>query len=333
MGKIKIDNEIKRLTRALESDKRSRDDAIEDLLKNEDFFSWLFNPREDDPDVLNQEKKFYVTLSSAKYIKAMVRVLEDDPLEYSRTAASYITSITDYSEKMAAEHINNCIKEVKAGKLGKRQFELQQDKMDAYMESVAKLRNLTKSIITDKAKEISKRSLIPKKLITSILLHSPGPRYIEKSQLGTYVDDALISLYTYIEDHSEELFDIFRKNSSRRWTPFFAGLFGEGNLPDIAMIVLLEGFKRKKPNSSRTLDNAWSSITMWALDSLEEADDRLRDQMISLYVKRITAMFSGKTRSFDLRENLLTLDGDVYPKLKKTVSKYKDKIEPIITKK
>ncbi len=192
MGKIKIDNEIKRLTRALESDKRSRDDAIEDLLKNEDFFSWLFNPPEDDPDVLNQEKKFYVTLSSAKYIKAMIRVLEDDPLEYSRTAASYITSITDYSEKMAAEHINNCIKEVKAGKLGKRQFELQQDKMDAYMESVAKLRNLTKSIIADKAKEISKRSLIPKKLITSILLHSPGPRYIEKSQLGTYVDDATV---------------------------------------------------------------------------------------------------------------------------------------------
>jgi uncharacterized membrane-anchored protein YjiN (DUF445 family) len=333
MAKFKIENELKNLNRALETDKTSRDIIVEDLLKSEDFFSWLFNPPSDDPEVVNVENKLYVTLSGSKFIKSMIRILEHDTMEYSRTAACYITSITKYAEQIGAEYINNCIKERKAGKMGARQFDIHQEKIDNYMRNIKKLRVLTKSIISEKAKEISKRSGLPKKLITGILLQSPGPKFISKYQLGTYVNDALKTIYTFIEENPEELYDIFRKNASRRWTPFFAGLFGESNLPDIAMIVLLEGFKRKKPNSSKTLDNAWNSITIWALDSLEDSDDHLREQMIELYIKRITAMFAGNNRSFDLRENLLTLDKDVYPKLAKTVSKYKDKIKPIITKK
>jgi hypothetical protein len=138
-------------------------------------------------------------------------------------------------------------------------------------------------------------------------------------------------IYGYVEDtepFSRLLDTLFGKEKS--YSELFTYLFGEDKLCDVAMFVLLEGVHRLNKYNNPDIRKVWDSITDWALHQLESSPEILRNQMIELYIKKVSKMFEND--SYDLRCDLLKLSKDLFPNLVASIDKYRTKIKEITKK-
>lgn len=331
MGKFNIEKVIRKIENLPQLPKHERPALLLAILSDEDVLQWIFNPPENDPDVVTQENKLYEAFCDSDILKALNKINDEyEDGDLSRTAANVLRTIATLCKNNIAELINDLGKDRKNGKIGKNVYDVEVEKLEKHFKRAKKVeKELIPKIIAAKVSGVSKDTGVPKSIVSYVLTHTPGPKFITKKTLDYYVNITLTYLYDVIEKSPNELYDVFPKKASRRWTTFFGEIFGNNNIEDIAMIVLLEGIKRKKSGCSSTLENCWNSLTVWALDNLEGSEDNTRDQMLEIYVKRLINMFTGN--SLDLRVDLLKIPADRYPKLSKSIDKFRDQIKPIMT--
>lgn len=326
--------EIKDVFKFLENfsdfSKSEKVSTMEKLLKNKDFKKWLFCPDTHDKTIANDASRLYESLTKAKVMKCIIVTLDKNDFKFDRTTATIINSVANIALEAGSERINELVDSRKRGEISDKAYKKYREEAEEYLEVAKTLKKASKILIKDKAKKLAKVTELPKRLCYETLTTTPDHQFIDKFRVGVYLNNLLHNIYEIIEEESSSIFYIFSNGGgSYVWDDFFGYVFGDDDLVDIATFCLLEGFQRIKKYSSKAVTSAWDSLTEWALKQLEEAPESLRDQMLELYIKKITKMFQNVSERYDLRVDILNLP-DKFRNLNKSVSKYKDRIQSIL---
>lgn len=301
---------------------KKRRKVIKALFYDEDFIKWLFQPKKV-PNLNTQVTDMYAEFTKPVVMDAMVDAIKEEGYhEFTRSHATFLFSVANIAIQGNNEMLDEISKKKKAGTLSSREIRERMDRVDDSNDTVADLLKVAKKIIKRDASKLARETRLPKYVCITALHSVPEVEYVDRYKIGFYLNNLLNSIYSDVEANGD-----FEKHV--RWKAFFREVFGEENVVEAATFILLEGVHRvDKYRNSDDVRECWDSLTSFALRELNDAPQKLRQQMIELYIKRIDKMFAN--RSFDLRVNLLDLSKRLFPELSDTVDKYSDKISEIL---
>jgi hypothetical protein len=297
--------------------------TIKKILENKDFMESLFKPKPS-PTITEEINTLYEEITKNKCIEAINVFIEKYGVkDLNRTHATFFYSIANLSLQKNNEKLNKFAAEKKSDKISNKDYEKLSEKIKENNKNIIKLLSNLKFIIRGEAKDISKKTNIPKYICITALHSVPETELIDRFKIGFYLNNLLNLVYSEIESKGEF-------NKAPNWKRFFKFLFGEEGVVEAATFILLEGVHRiDKYKGSSSVIECWNSLTDFALKELDEAPDSIRNQMIELYIKRIAKMFAnGK---FDLRVDLLSIDKSIFSKLGSSIENYSDKIKAILS--
>lgn len=303
---------------------KKRRKMIRKLFFDESFIKWLYQP-EKVANLTELVSDLYEEFTKKIVMDAIIDVVKEEGYyEFNNSHATFIFSIAN----IAIESNNDALKEAhqqkKDGEISARDYKTIVSRVEEINESVAKLIKLARKIVKRKASEIARESNLPKYIAVAALTTVPEPKYVNRYQIGIYLNSLFNTIYSDVNENGE-----FDKNV--RWRTFFKEIFGKDNVIEVATFILLEGVHRiDRYANSKDVRVCWDSLTSFALKELNDAPNALREQMIELYIKRIDKMFNNK--SVDLRVDLTDLNERVFPNLVKTIERYTDKICDILSR-
>lgn len=302
--------------------RKKRKKIIANLFFDEDFIEWLFQP-EDIPNLAEVVGDFYAEFTKPQCMKAMIDCIDDEGIhEFDRCHATFLTTVAN----IAIQNNNDILEELeiarRAGDISRRESNGAASRIDDINGIVATLLKRARKIVKRDATRLSRDSRLPRYITISALTSIPDPKYIDTFKIGYYLNNLFSTIYSDVEENGE-----FEEGV--KWRVFFKEIFGKENVVEVATFILLEGVHRiNKYENSSDVRECWDTLTVFALNELNDAPTQLRNQMIELYIKRLDKMFSN--HAFDLRVNLLKLDDELFPKLVDTINKYADKIVNIL---
>lgn len=315
---------IKRLT-SEKTGKGKTSEILEDMVFSKDFMEFLFKPK-NVPNLAQVVEELYAALCRPVAIKALVNLITEEGYdEFNRSHATFFYSLALIALDANNEREEENAAKRKEGKIGNREFNETKDKCEEYSKYVKKLFKCTKKIVKDMAKNISEESHIDRDICRIACYTIPEPEMIDRYKIGRLLDSFLTEMYDYAQKNGTSI------SGNANWKVFFRKLFGKDNLAEVATFLLLEGHNRRTEyQSDDNVIEIWDSLTEFALVQMNSAPEQLRDQMLELYLKRITKMFSNGT--YELRVNLLDIPGmkSKWPQLAESVSKYADKLKEIM---
>lgn len=303
---------------------KKRKKVIKALFFDHEFIEWLFKPKKV-PNLNTLVTDIYAEFTKPIAMEAMVDAIKEEGYhEFTRSHATFLFTVANIAIQGNNESLDEISDKKKRGTLSSREIRDRVDRIDDANDIIADLLKVTKKIIKRDANKLARESRLPKYVCMTALHSVPEPEYIDRYKIGYYLNPLLNSIYSDVEANGG-----FERNV--RWEPFFRALFGKENVVEAATFILLEGVHRvDKYKNSDDVRECWDSLTTFALRELNDSPQRIRQQMIELYIKRIDKMFAN--RSFDLRVDLLDLSEKMFPELVETVGKYADKIVGIISR-
>ena len=311
--------------------RRKRKNVMDELLFDPDFIKWLFQP-EDIPNLTGVVTDFYEEFTKIPTMQAMIDVVDEYGFEdFDRSHATFFTSVANIGIQTNNDALYEIEHSRKSGEISRKDSRDLVADIDLSNELIIKLMKYSKKIVKRKAKNLAKDSGLPKYITLSAFTSIPDPKYIDTFKIGYYLNNLFTTIYSDVEEMGG--FD-----NHVKWRVFFKDIFGEKNLADVATFILLEGSNRIEKYSSEDVKECWDTLTVFALQELNDTPGAVRDQMIELYIKRLDKMFGGAltkgTNSLKtlLRINLLDLDDIIYPKLANTVSKYASRLKKILSR-
>ena len=291
-------------------------------LTSEDFYGWIFTATPDQvPNYSELAEELYTTVSKRKALKAIVETFDEyDYDEFPRTASTFLFSVARFALETADETAEEVRAELNSGKMGKGEAKDIGNDIEKLRGLAAMINKIANKIVKADAKQLSRKSGMPKEVCVSAYKLVPAPEYITKFRTVYFIDLTLKDVYAKVDAYETDLDDI-------DWTEFFKGIYGKQNLLEVAIFTLLEGVGRIKGLSNRNTRKIWDEITAWSLEQLEKADNGSRQHMMDIYIKRLDTMFKNGTT--ELRKDLRTISRKEFPKLAETIDQYKSKIDEI----
>lgn len=309
--------------------RKKRRKIITKLITDDEFMKFLFKPDMSGNAknlVLEQVAKLYECMIKASVIVAILDMVEKEGVsEMTQTQATFFNSLTS----MAIEDSNEILRQLDLLKtkkeISRAEAEKKADAVSEYTRYVAKLMKVTNKIVAKKVDRMHSIVGLPKVYGNIFLINNPEPKYIDKYKIGFYLNNTLSLIYQEADDNGIPIYI-----EEGDWHSIFEVVYGKENIAECATFILLEGAGRlsKYTRHKETVKDIWDSLTAFALDELNRSPDRIRDQMLGLYVKRIDKMFQNGVR--ELRVNLTGIDQLLYPKLMDTVKKFLPKLEEIL---
>lgn len=296
-------------------------------LQNENFLQMIFNPPDDvDRDQLQKEtQNMYILLAHRKVLNCIMDAIEyeeyDSFSDLDRSVGTFLNTIALAGVQASKDFEARTKKDFDSGEISRSEAKEEYRHIEMYNDSLEKLIRMAVKIVKKKAKYAARESNIPTRLSRNVFLMVPDPRFMNRYQIGFYMNRVLTEIYGTVEEYEVDL---------RRadWGEFFKEVFGEKNVVEVANYILLEGLDRMQDYKRSEVKEVWNDLTKFALDALENAPTETQEQMLDLYTKRIARMFQNNT--FELRADLRNLDPTRYPSLSETILKYADKITDII---
>ena len=322
-----MDDFVSFLQNHREFSKEKMDRIMLRTMRNPDFMEHLF-PTGKDTQADGLSEKMYALLIKKRIMKSICRVLEmEGPKTFNRSIATWLYSVATVAittqEKRWKEY-----KEM-YGDLNPRKemarasdARMARENLEEYDAVCVSLVKLIRKIDKRDIKQMVIRANVPEGLAECVVVTVPEIKYVTNFRVGFYLNQVLLSIYRFVDDH--------HYNTSKiDWKEFFRILFGDKNVIEAATFILLEGVHRIDEYGDEVSDT-FNQLTMFALKELEIAPEGLKTQMLDLYVKRISRMFANRT--FDLRANLLDIDPMRFPNLAKTVDHYASQISEIVNR-
>ena len=208
------------------------------------------------------------------------------------------------------------------------EYERMMRKFERYQEDLETILSTARRIIRADARNLNRISGVPKKLCQSGLYTVPDPTLLDNYKIGYYLDLLLNNIYGFV-DMTGGLVD-FRTEVN--WSMYFAKIFGNTKLPDVASLIMLESPDRinQYKNHAAGVGDRWDSLTVWALKNLNSQSSDVREHMIELFLKRVNRRLDkwGLNTRVDLRKIDNIRFGDLYD----TVKKYWGRIEEMSEK-
>lgn len=295
---------------------------MKDYLRSTDFYGWLFNPSKNEiTDYAGIVTGVYGGLcDEARKLELLCDIIEECPQKFGRSTSTFLYSVVNY----AIDSINAAYKAIDRqyaeGDMKKKEAEAKQDNVRKYAATVERLNDALLSIIKKDAKKLAAATELPKSVCKMALKQVPDPCFINNPKVGVYLNTVLANMYTMIDHKETDLDDV-------KWKEFFDFLFGKESRYDVASFILLETPKHIESLSSKRVRKVWDSLTAFALDTLDRADNNSREHVLEIYLKRLARAFENSEN--EVRVDLRSISETEYPNLTKTICRYRDKFDEL----
>lgn len=302
---------------------RKRKKVMRSILFDDEFIGWIFQPTK----VANLTEivgDLYAELSKKKTMETIVEVVKEEGYsDFSRSHAVFFYSIANIAIEGNNDLQAEIIEMKKNGEMSTRDAKRAIAEIKESNEVITDLLKCGRKIIRRDAKRLANNSRLPRYITIAAMTSVPDYEYVDHFKIGFYLNNLFNTIYSDVNENGE--FD-----RGVKWKVFFREIFGKENVVEVATYILLEGVHRiDKYENSEDVHTCWDSLTSFALKELNDSPTAIRDQMMELYLKRLSKMFKNKT--FDLRVNLKDIDEDLFPNLADTIGKYTDKLIGILS--
>jgi hypothetical protein len=304
-----------------------------ETIADEDFLAAVFKPVAGEgytkADISAKLTQLYDSATKRSSIRFIAEAIDDYGYgNMNRASAAFLATLVNLGMATIDTKAMDLGRARDHDEISSREFDRNMEKLNEYQENLQQLLKYAKRIIKGKAKSLASKTGLPKDVCSSALFTVPGYEYVDQYKLGFYLKTVLGNLYGFVNYNPEEFEYEFEDVD---WKTFFGVVFGKERIPDIASLILLEGVESiNKYKNQRDVRACWDALTTFALKSLNQAPESIRDQMLELYLKRLNKMLAD--HNIDLRIDLRMVDDFRFENLANTVSKYKAKIDAVMGK-
>ncbi len=319
--------------------KEAAADILLDYFDDPSFGAAFYSPNPDiDQEKLRKyQKEIYELLGTRRMMGILIDSIELEGCDcFDRTTACFLYSVA-YRAMQASNHrlkdARDAEKSLDAGytqKYSRSDIEKIEQGASEINDRAYDLLRICKKIVRRDAKRIEADTNLNRDFASQLLLYVPKTNFIENHQIGLYMNTILRGLYGYV--HANRV-----STENVKWDKVFQYILGEKSIYEAATSILLEGNNRidqycdKNGEIDPYVEEAWDTLSQFALEALEKSPADIQSHMMDLYTKKVNRMISNGSK--DIRVNMLKISPNRYPELTSAVSKYSDRLKELLDSK
>lgn len=329
---MKYEKAITKLDNFKELSKEKQMKLLKKILTDDELVKWQFDPGQNkQPYSTEMFNKLYNTMSLPTPMRTYELMLDHYGKEaFSRTSIVILHTVLAYALNNHNSLISDYKNELQSSGHNAETKDMK-NRCEKYGEYLDSLKSVIQKLIKPYLKTLSAETGLSKDMLFKALMVAPEVRYIPQQRITSTTINLLEELYSEANTSGFPA-----RGVGVRWKPLFKIIFGTENLPSVAVSILLEGAhhidKYRGSENLIAVRDCWDSLTKYALDELEGSPDKVRNQMLELYLKKAENLINRRNgRPTDLRVNLTRLPGE-FRNIIRTVDLYKNQFDAISDK-
>ena len=329
---MKYEKAISKLEKFTELNKEKQVKLLKKILTDDEMLKWQFDPGQNkQPYTGEMFNKLYKAMAMPAALKSYEPMLNRYGKEaFTRSSIVTLHTVLTYALEIHNSMIESYKNEVSATGANKETKDMK-NRVEKYAEHLDSLKGVIQKLVKPWLKSLSSDTGLSRDIIFKALMVAPEVKYIPQQRITSTTVHLLEEIYS-----EANISGFPAKGSGVHWKPLFKTIFGVENIPSVAVSILLEGAhhidKYRESDNLICVRDCWDSLTKFALNELEECPDKVRSQMIELYLKKAENLINRRNgRPTDLRVNLTRLPNE-FRNMIRTVDFYKNQFDSIAGK-
>ena len=329
---MKYEKAISKLEKFTELNKEKQVKLLKKILTDDEMLKWQFDPGQNkQPYTGEMFNKLYKAMAMPAALKSYEPMLNRYGKEtFTRSSIVILHTVLTYALEIHNSMIESYKNEVSATGANKETKDMK-NRVEKYAEHLDSLKGVIQKLVKPWLKSLSSDTGLSRDIIFKALMVAPEVKYIPQQRITSTTVHLLEEIYS-----EANISGFPAKGSGVQWKPLFKTIFGVENIPSVAVSILLEGAhhidKYRESDNLICVRDCWDSLTKFALNELEECPDKVRSQMIELYLKKAENLINRRNgRPTDLRVNLTRLPNE-FRNVIRTVDFYKNQFDSIAGK-
>ena len=329
---MKYEKAISKLEKFTELNKEKQVKLLKKILTDDEMLKWQFDPGQNkQPYTGEMFNKLYKAMAMPAALKSYEPMLNRYGKEtFTRSSIVILHTVLTYALEIHNSMIESYKNEVSATGANKETKDMK-NRVEKYAEHLDSLKGVIQKLVKPWLKTLSSDTGLSRDIIFKALMVAPEVKYIPQQRITSTTVHLLEEIYS-----EANISGFPAKGSGVHWKPLFKTIFGVENIPSVAVSILLEGAhhidKYRDSDNLICVRDCWDSLTKFALNELEECPDKVRSQMIELYLKKAENLINRRNgRPTDLRVNLTRLPNE-FRNIIRTVDFYKNQFDSIAGK-
>ena len=329
---MKYEKAISKLEKFTELNKEKQVKLLKKILTDDEMLKWQFDPGQNkQPYTGEMFNKLYKAMAMPAALKSYEPMLNRYGKEtFTRSSIVILHTVLTYALEIHNSMIESYKNEVSATGANKETKDMK-NRVEKYAEHLDSLKGVIQKLVKPWLKSLSSDTGLSRDIIFKALMVAPEVKYIPQQRITSTTVHLLEEIYS-----EANISGFPAKGSGVHWKPLFKVIFGVENIPSVAVSILLEGAhhidKYRESDNLICVRDCWDSLTKFALNELEECPDKVRSQMIELYLKKAENLINRRNgRPTDLRVNLTRLPNE-FRNVIRTVDFYKNQFDSIAGK-
>ena len=326
---MKYEKAISKLEKFTELNKEKQVKLLKKILTDDEMLKWQFDPGQNkQPYTGEMFNKLYKAMAMPAALKSYEPMLNRYGKEtFTRSSIVILHTVLTYALEIHNSMIESYKNEVSATGANKETKDMK-NRVEKYAEHLDSLKGVIQKLVKPWLKSLSSDTGLSRDIIFKALMVAPEVKYIPQQRITSTTVHLLEEIYS-----EANISGFPAKGSGVHWKPLFKTIFGVENIPSVAVSILLEGAhhidKYRESDNLICVRDCWDSLTKFALNELEECPDKVRSQMIELYLKKAENLINRRNgRPTDLRVNLTRLPNE-FRNIIRTVDFYKNQFDSI----
>ena len=326
---MKYEKAITKLEKFNDLSKEKQMKLLKKILTDEEIVKWQFDPTQNkQPYSGEMFNKLYKAMAMPSALRTYEPMDERYGKEtFTRSSIVILHTVLSYALEIHNNMIDSYKAEVRESGNNAETKDLK-NRVEKYAEHLDSMKNVIQKLIKPYLKKLSAETSLSRDMVFKALMVAPEVKYIPQQRITPTTIHLLEELYS-----EANVSGFPARGAGVNWSPLFKTIFGVENIPSVAVSILLEGAhhidKYRDSDNLICVRDCWDSLTRYALDELEKAPDKVRGQMMELYLKKAENLINRRNgRPTDLRVNLTRLPSE-FRNLIRTVDFYKNQFDTI----
>ena len=329
---MKYEKAINKLDQFKELGKEKQMKLLKKILTDDEILKWQFDPGQNkSPYSGEMFNKLYKAMAMPPALRTYEPMVDRYGKEtFTRTSIVILHTVLTYALEIHNNMIESYKTELRETGTNAETKDMK-NRVEKYAEHLDSLKSVIQKLVKPYLKTLSSDTGLSRDMIFKALMVAPEVKYIPQQRITSTTIHLLEELYS-----EANISGFPARGSGVHWKPLFKTIFGAENIPSVAVSILLEGAhhidKYRDSDNLICVRDCWDSLTKYALDELENCPDKVRNQMLELYLKKAENLINRRNgRPTDLRVNLTRLPNE-FRNIIRTVDFYKNQFDSIAGK-
>lgn len=326
---MKYEKAITKLDNFKKLPKEKQIKLLKKILTDEEMIKWQFDPTQNKQAYTAEMfNKLYRAMALPTPMRMYMPMYEHYGKEtFSRSSIVILHTILTYALDIHNSMINSYKSEMaESGHNAETQD--MKARCEKYSEHLDSLKDVIQKLVKPYIKSLTNDTGLNKNMVFKALMIAPEVKYIPQQKITSTTITMLEEMYSEANTSGFPA-----RGAGVNWKPLFKLVFGVENLPSAAVSILLEGAhhidKYRGSENLICVRDCWDSLTKYALDELENCPDKVRSQMLELYLKKAENLINRRNgRPTDLRVNLTRLPNE-FRNMVRTVNFYQTQFDAL----